>query len=176
MPETLFWTAVIFVSRLVSVALGTIRVQFIGHQRKLPAALIGFFEMLIYVQIIGHVVQNIQNWPYVLALAGGFATGTLLGIPLFGRIFPEGVVRVTIMPQAPWREVEAAIRQVGFALTCQEGMGRDGPVEVFTVVCSLRKLPMLTETVKGVDARAFLYIHRLSSSRGGYIYGLKGKL
>ena len=80
--EILGWTLVIFFARVADVGLGTIRVQFIVRRKKLPAAMIGFVEVLIFILIVSRVIRDIQHWPYVLAYAGGFAAGTLLGMYL----------------------------------------------------------------------------------------------
>jgi uncharacterized protein YebE (UPF0316 family) len=110
------WTLVIFLARVIGVSLGTVRVQFIVRRKKLFAALKGFIEVLIFILIISRVIQDIQHWPYVLAYAGGFATGTLLGMHLSERL-SRHVVQVTVISNGRSSEVEVATREAGFALT-----------------------------------------------------------
>jgi hypothetical protein len=114
--ELLLWTVVIFLARVVDVGLGTIRVQFIVRRKKLPAALIGFVEVLIFILIVSRVIQDIQHWPYVLAYAGGFATGTILGMSLTEKL-SRRVVQATVICHRPSDEVETAVREAGFATT-----------------------------------------------------------
>jgi uncharacterized protein YebE (UPF0316 family) len=172
--EVLLWTVVIFFARVVDVGLGTIRVQFIMRRQKLLAALIGFVEILIFILVVSRVIQDIEYWSYVLAYAAGFATGTLVGIYLSEK-FTRRILQVTIICNGSWHEVEAAVREAGFALTRYEGMGRDGPVEVIEVVCTARHMPRLTQVVLAADSHAFLYTQELAGLQGGYVYGLKGK-
>ncbi len=169
------WTFTIFFARVFDVSLGTIRVQFIIRRKKVLAALIGFVEVLIFILIVSRVIQDIQHWPYVLAYAGGFATGTLLGMSLTERL-SQRLVQVTVIGNGAHERMEAALREAGFALTRYQGVGRDGPVDVIDVICSSRALARVTEVVNAVDPQAFLYTHELFGLRGGYVYGLKSKV
>ena len=173
--DMLLWTLVIFAARVFDVSLGTIRVHFIVRQKKVLASLIGFVEVLIFIVIVSRVIQDIQHWPYVLAYAGGFAAGTLLGMSLTEKLSKEAV-QVTIISNGHSDEVEAALREAGFGLTRYGGSGRDGSVEVLEVVCSTKGLGRLIETVTRTDSTAFLYSRELSTLRGGHVYGLKSKM
>ena len=172
--EVVLWTALIFLARVVDVGLGTIRVQFIMRRQKLMAALIGFVEILIFILVVSRVIQDIDYWPYVLAYAAGFATGTLVGIYMAEKV-TRRILQVTIICNGAWQEVEKAVREAGFALTRYDGMGRDGHVEVIEAVCTAKHLPRLTQVVLAADPKAFLYTQELAGFQGGYVYGLKGK-
>lgn len=173
--DMLIWALAIFAARVVDVGLGTIRVQLIIRRKKILAALVGFVEVLIFILVVSRVIQDIQNWPYVLAYAGGFAAGTLLGVYLSEQ-FSKQVMQATVICQLPSEDVEAAVRQAGFALTRYDGTGRDGPVAVIDVVCTSRGLGRLMNVVKRVEPHAFLYTRELAKLQGGYVYGLKGKM
>jgi uncharacterized protein YebE (UPF0316 family) len=66
------WTVIIFLARMLDVSLGTLRAQFIVRRKKLMAGLTGFVDVLIFIMIVGRLIQDIQHFPYVLAYAGGF--------------------------------------------------------------------------------------------------------
>jgi uncharacterized protein YebE (UPF0316 family) len=173
--EILIWTAVIFLARVVDVGLDTFRVRFIIRQKKVLAAVTGFVEILIFILIVSRVINDIQQWPYVLAYAGGFATGTLLGMSLSEKLTQQ-LVQATVIAGDSRERIEAALREAGFALTRYEGFGRDGPVDVLDIVCTSRGLSRLVDVVKGADPKAFLYAQELSTLRGGYVLGLKSRL
>ena len=84
-----------------------VRMQFIVRRKKLSAASTGFIKVLI----VSRVIQDIQHWPYVLAHAGGCATGTLLGMHLSERLSKQ-VVQATVILHGLSSAVEAAIREV----------------------------------------------------------------
>ena len=169
------WTLVIFLARVADVSLGTIRVQFIVRRQKFRAAVTGFVEVLIFILIVSRVIRDIEHWPYVLAYAGGFAIGTLLGMVLAEKL-AKRVVQATIVARGLDADLEAAIREEGFALTRYQGVGRDGPVEVLDVICTSRELARLSAMVTRLDPKAFLFTHELAGLRGGAVYGLKGKV
>ena len=178
---TLLWAGIIFFSRVVDVGLGTMRVQLIVRRRKYLAALIGFVEILIYILIVSRVISDIGEWEGwislipVLAYCGGFAVGTLVGILLSERM-SRGVIEVTVIAQDPAVQVEAAVREAGFALTRYEGVGREGPVDVLSVICGTHDLHRLVQVVTQADPKAFVYTQELAGLRGGYVYGVKSKL
>lgn len=178
---TLLWALGIFLSRLVDVGLGTLRVQMIVRRRKYLAAAIGFVEILIYILVVSRVIADIGNWRgwesvlNVVAYAAGFATGTLAGIAISERA-GRGVLEVTIISREPAEQIEQPLRQAGFALTRHEGVGREGHVDVLVAVCRARELPRLLDAVTEADPRAFIYTHELAGLRGGHIYGVKSKL
>jgi uncharacterized protein YebE (UPF0316 family) len=171
----LLWTVVIFCARLVDVGLGTVRVQMVFRRKKTFAAVIGFFEILIFIVVVSRVIQDISNWPFVLAYASGFAAGTFMGAYLSEKI-AHRLVQATIICHEPWHEVAVAVRGAGFALTHFDGTGRDGHVDVIDVVCADKGLSRLMAVVKKADPNAFLYTQELSSLHGGFVYGLKGKI
>ena len=98
--ELFLWTLVIFFARVLDVGLGTIRVQLIVRQKKVLAAAIGFVEVLIFIVIVSRVIRDIEHWPYMLAYAGGFAAGTLLGMYL-SEMMSRRVVQATVISDTP---------------------------------------------------------------------------
>ena len=168
------WTLFIFFARVCDVGMGTIRVQLIVRRKKLLAAAVGFVEVLIYILIVSRVLSDIEYWPYLLAYAGGFSTGTLLGMWLAENLSHQ-VLQVTVISHEPGPYVESAVRDAGYALTRYPGEGRDGPVEVLDIVCTARGLAGLRRKVLSADPGAFVYAHELAGLQGGHILGLKSK-
>ena len=78
MVDTIIWSLAIFFSRIVDVTLGTIRVNMIIRKKKAIAALIGFFEVTIFITVIVKLIENISNIYGILAYGAGFAAGTAI--------------------------------------------------------------------------------------------------
>lgn len=55
-----------------------------GH--RVASAALGFVEVLIWVLAVGGVVEHLSNPAAVLAFAGGFSVGTLVGMTIEQRI------------------------------------------------------------------------------------------
>jgi uncharacterized protein YebE (UPF0316 family) len=173
--DTIVWTSIIFFARVFDVSLGTLRVQFIMRRKRLWAAATGFVEIIIYMLIVSRVIQDIDTWPYLLAYAAGFATGTLVGMTLSQKLSRQ-IMQVTVVSNGTHQQVEDAVRGAGFALTRYPAVGRDGPVDAMEVVCSSRQLARLFEIVASVEPKAFVYTRELDGLRGGFVYGLKSKI
>src|SRR4030042_205994 len=69
----------IFMARICDVTLDTARIIYESRGMKLLAAVIGFFEVLIWLISITQIIHNLTNIIYYVAYAGGFAMGNFIG-------------------------------------------------------------------------------------------------
>jgi uncharacterized protein YebE (UPF0316 family) len=86
--EVLFGAALIFLARVVNIAMATVRMLLSMRGQRVLSAIIGFFETMIFVLAIGQVLQNMGNIWNLLAYCGGFAVGTLVGMEIEERCTP----------------------------------------------------------------------------------------
>ena len=80
----------IVLARITDVSLDTVRTVAIVQGRRMFAAVLGFFEAVIYVCVVAKVLLNLNHPIYAAAYGLGFALGTFLGIAIeqhlaFGR-------------------------------------------------------------------------------------------
>jgi len=71
---------VIVIARIADVSLDTVRTAAIIQGRRTFAAILGFFEAVIYICVVAKVLLNMNHPVYALAYGTGFASGTFLGI------------------------------------------------------------------------------------------------
>ena len=71
---------VIYLARMTDVTLGTLRIVMISKGKRKIVPIIGFFEVLLWLIAIGQIMQNLNNVMCYFAWAGGYATGTFLGL------------------------------------------------------------------------------------------------
>ena len=135
MTENIFLAfLLIFALRICDVSLGTVRTVFIMQGRKTWATAIGFFEVLIFITAIREVMGNLDNPVLMVAYAGGFATGTLLGLVIEQKL-AFGQSQLRIISKGQGREIAQKLWDNDFGATVVSGEGRSGPVElVFSVV------------------------------------------
>jgi uncharacterized protein YebE (UPF0316 family) len=76
----------IVLARITDVTLDTLRTAAIIQGRRGFAAILGFFEALIYVVAIAKVLLNIDRPVYAFGYALGYALGTYFGITLEKRL------------------------------------------------------------------------------------------
>src|SRR5512135_3083150 len=77
------WGALlIFCLRIVDVSCDTMRVIFAIRGKRLVAASLGFVQALVWIFAVANAVKHLNSPLHVLGYAGGFATGTFVGISL----------------------------------------------------------------------------------------------
>ena len=70
----------IFCLRLADVTLGTVRTVLVMRGVRFVAALVGFFEIIIWVVAISRVMAHLDNVFIIIAYAGGYSCCILIGI------------------------------------------------------------------------------------------------
>lgn len=147
----------IFLLRIVDVSIASVRIVTLMRGRIGLAAILGFFESAVWVSAAAIVFTNLDNPVKIVAFAGGFAVGTLLG----GNIerwlaIGTSLIRVvtTAEPDSPPR-VAGALRAAGFPLTVLNAEGRDGEVRITLVVLPRRKVKQALAIIASVNPQAF---------------------
>ena len=173
--QIFLWSLAVFLGRIADVSLGTIRINFIVRHKKIFAALVGFFEVSIFIFVISRVITNLNGNIYgVLAYGAGFAAGTIIGMFISEKLNKD-IISVNIISKDKSTEIENMLRKENFGATCYEGIGRDGPVKVINVICNQSQIPKLNKMVIEQDPNSFLNAYMLGSQRGGYFYEMKKK-
>jgi len=117
----LFGYALIFFARVVDVTLSTIRTLMVVQGRKPLAALIGFFEVGIYISVLGKVVTSLDNPYNLLAYCAGFAAGNYVGITIENKIALGNLSAQIILKTAENKELVDTLRDNGFGVTVIQG-------------------------------------------------------
>ena len=169
------WALFIFFSRIIDVSLGTFRVQMIINRRKLPAGLIGFIEILIFILIVSKVIQDIGNWMNVIAYCGGFAAGNIVGITITEKISHD-MVSVGVISKDHWPEIEQRLREEGLGVTRNLGYGLHGELQVLRIITSRNLFPKIRDIALEYDRKAFITSYLIMGKSGGYMYNVKSKI
>jgi uncharacterized protein YebE (UPF0316 family) len=157
----------IFVMRMIDVSMGTIRMIMITRGMRRQAVMIGFVEITIWVLAISQVINNLDNVINILAYAGGFATGTYVGMRIEDRL-ALGIVSVHIISRNHGHEIAEKVRAGGFGATEVEARGQSGPVTMIAVVAPRKDVPQVIRLANTVDATAFVAIEDLRQTRRGF--------
>lgn len=173
MPESLDalfaspWGALlIFALRIVDVSCDTMRVIFAVRGRRDVAATLGFFQALIWIFAVGSAIQHLDSWMHVLGYAGGYATGTFVGVTI-ERMVAYGVATVRIVSRHGGVEIADALRNRGYGVTEFGGFGREGPVEIINSVIRRSHLDEVLAIVDSWDPGAFVTVEEPRVLRGG---------
>ena len=165
--------ALIFLARVVDVSMSTTRTLMVVQGRKFQASMIGFFEVGIYITVLGKVVSSLDNPLNLLAYCGGFAAGNFVGITIENKIALGNLSAQIIMKNANNGDLVDALRQNGFGVTILEGQGIEGPREVLNVIFNRKDMQKMKETVDSIDKNAFITVNSITPVRGGYFAQMK---
>lgn len=157
----------IFFARITDVSMGTIRMIMLVKGQRRIAALIGFFEVMIYLVVLGKVVGNINKPILIIAYCLGYASGNFVGSKLEERLSIGRLLVQIIIKEIESGLVEA-LRASGFGVTIFTGEGMDGNSYMLNIITERKKLPMLKEIVENQDCGAFITTMDVRSSLGGY--------
>ncbi|MDF2521013.1 MAG: hypothetical protein K0R84_1641, partial [Clostridia bacterium] len=151
----------------IDVSLGTLRtILLVKGQRKI-AAFIGFFEVMIYLVVLGNVVGNIDKPILIVAYGLGYASGNVIGSKLEERL-SIGRVLVQIILKDLGCQLVDALRDAGFGVTIFEGHGMEGSSYMLNVITERKKLKEMQKIINEQDNGAFVTTMDIRSSLGGY--------
>lgn len=149
----------IFFARIADVSIGTIRMIFVIAGWRFRAAALGFLEVIIWALAIGGLVQSITNPILLLAYAGGFATGNLVGMLIESRL-ALGTRVVQIINRDTSGDLPTQLRQHGYRVTTVSGKGKDGPVELAYAVIRRKALPEIMSLIEHHAPKAIVTVER----------------
>lgn len=156
----------IFAARVCDVSVGTMRVMLVVQGKRYAAACLGVVEVTIWVLAVREALLHLPNPFAIIAYAGGFATGTLIGMTIEDKLaFGYRAVRV-INPEAD-TDLARTLREEGYRATKLTGYGRDGPVDVVFLVVRRRGVRELLQRLSEAAPRAFVTIERVEQPHGG---------
>ncbi|MEI6438337.1 MAG: DUF2179 domain-containing protein [Candidatus Omnitrophota bacterium] len=149
--------AVIFFARICDMSLDTMRIITIGQGRKGLAALLGFFEVTIWLFVARQVIVNLPNPLCFLAYAAGFATGNYVGMWIEEK-FSSGAQIIRIIVDQNSKGILDALKREGFGFTLLSGQGSKGPVEMIFTIINSHRAKQVISLVEKLDPTAFYTI------------------
>jgi uncharacterized protein YebE (UPF0316 family) len=169
-----FGPLIIFGLRLVDVSLATIRMLLMMRNARAFVPVIGFVESLIWVIAVGTAIQNLHSVWHVLGYSGGFASGTLVGMWLEGRM-AVGLATVRVITRDRGEDLADALRALGFGVTEFEGHGRGGRVELIYTLVKRRQIPEVMNEVERWDPEAFISLEEPRAILRGWMFPARRK-
>lgn len=152
--SALLMPAIIFVSRIADVSLGTLRITMVSRGYKIESAILGFFEVLIWVIVVAQLLTNLDHWMNYVAYAAGFSAGTFIGLYI-EDMMKVGTVLVRIITLQKSGELIEALKEAGVAVTSIDAKGGYNDVKVIFTVMKRKKVNKVFSIVKEIDPEAF---------------------
>lgn len=155
MTQTWLVAGLIFVLRVLNMALDTVRVMMVLRNRRLLTWVLGFIQTVIYVVAFKYVIDSINNPLNLFAYAAGFATGNVVGMWAEERM-AIGYINLRIISTKLGAEIAAKLRGEGFAVTEIPARGKDGEVTLLNISLFRRQVGQAMDLIKGVDPDVFM--------------------
>lgn len=163
----------ICLARICDVSLGTMRVIFISRGIKKLAVVIGFLEVLIWLLAMQQVIKNLNNALCYIAYAGGFATGTFLGMYI-ENLISIGKVVLWIITGRDTAGLLGALNGRSIGATLIGARGTRGDVTVVYSVLRRADLKKALAAVREFDPDAFFSVQDVRLAREGAMPDPKG--
>lgn len=161
----------IFLVRVLSITISTIRVLIMGRQSGLIVAGLAFIEALSFALTFGSVAANLANVWNLIAYSLGFSVGTWVGMLLEERLI-KGYATVNIVSMNRSLPIVDAIRKAGFGATRTAGEGASGTVGLVRAVVNRRDAPRIVALVENIDSKAFVTVEETRRISRGFVgYG-----
>lgn len=164
-PATLV-PIVIFVARIFDVSLGTIRIMYVARGMRTQAAVLGFFEVLIWILVVGQIMQNLDDIANFIAFAGGFAAGNYVGILIENKL-KIGTLIYRVITQKDPRELIETLREQGFGVTQVAGEGKDGEVNIIFTIVKRKQWQLVQELIESYVPKAFYSVEEVKHVSNG---------
>lgn len=159
----------IFLSRLVDVTIGTLRIIMVSKGQKLWAPLLGFFEVLIWLIAISKIFQNLDNWMCYVTYAAGFATGNYIGLWLEEKL-AVGIVKIQIITRKKANILIKNLTAAGYGITHHEAQGSTEEVSIIYTIINRSEIPKVEEIVKTTNPKAFYSVEDVKSVNKGVFH------
>lgn len=169
--DTTFFTyfllpLLIFVSRILDVTLGTIRIVMVSKGQKFWAPLLGFFEILIWLVAISRIFENLDNWACYFAYAAGFATGNYIGLIIEQRL-AMGIVKIQIITSRSATELIQNLKNSGYGITHHNAKGSSEDVSIIYSIIKRNEIQKVETLVMETNPKAFYSIEDVKAVSHG---------
>jgi uncharacterized protein YebE (UPF0316 family) len=154
----------IFLARILDVSLLTLRIIFTSRDQIKLAPIVGFFEVFIWLLAIGQLFINISNIFYYFAYAGGFATGTYVGIYI-DRKLSIGLLNIQLIVLRKPDKLLNSLKEAGYGLTVLTAEGYNNIL--IQLIIKRKNLKQVIAIIEKNYENAFVSIQQVQSVKGG---------
>ncbi len=157
---------IIFFSRVCDVSLGTLRHVFISKGFRKIVPLLGFFEVLIWIVVVAQVMKNLNNVACYLAWAGGFATGTYVGLLIEERL-ALGLQVIRIITNQNFDNLLISLKKENHGITIVDAKGAMGSVKMIFTIVKRKNVRDIVKIIQEHNPGAFYSIEDIKNANQG---------
>lgn len=168
MPNILLYI-MILVLKTIEVSMATLRIVLITKDERIKGALIGFFEVILWVILVSTVLTNITQDPIkVVVYAVGFSMGNYVGSVLENRLAIGNTNIEAIVKKEHGKQLSQLLRQMGLAVTAVEAYGMNNKREILYLKVPRRQVKETIALIKSFQHNVVITINDIKPIYGGY--------
>ncbi len=162
---------IVFVAKTIEVSISTIRLVYVNKGERVKGALLGFFEVMIWILVVSSVLHNITDDPFkIFAYAAGFALGNYLGVSIESKIAVGLASIQVVVNEEDGDNLAIILRDNQFGVTIIDGKGKDdSKKDLLFIQLKRRRIPVAIKLIKEIDPSAYISINDVKSIVGGFI-------
>jgi len=167
--EAILGAFLILLMRMSDVTIGTFRTILVVQAHKYYAAVAGFFEVLIWIYAMRYIINHMDNSANLLAYAGGFALGNLLGITLEGKI-ALGYLQLNVVSKSLSEKIAEHLRGSMYNVVLLPVAGDPMGMSVLVAIIRRRDQKNVIRLIEEIDPDCFISLQHSRPYRG-FIHG-----
>ncbi len=161
--------ALILFAKIIEVSLATVRTVLITKGERKIGAIIGFFEVMLWIYIASNVLTGIAADPLkAVFYALGFALGNYFGSILEEMIGIGLSEIVVIVKDDHGEELSEHLRDHDFAVTMVEGSGMSKSRHMLFLFTQRKRVKEAVTLIKAKQANAVITVSETKPIYGGY--------
>ena len=159
----------IMIAKIIEVSLMTVRVMLVTKGEKVVGAIIGFFEVILWIYIASLAINGISENPAkAVFYALGFALGNYYGIRL-EEWLGIGVAEVqAIVKEEDGDKLVALLREEGFAVTVVKGEGKTSIRDVLFMFVQRKRIKLAVDIIKNQVPESVITVSEAKPVYGGF--------
>ncbi len=177
-PQIYGWVVLpllIMSARIFDVSIGTVRLMFVAKGYRYLPPVMGFFEVLIWIIVIGEIMKNLNNIMCYIAYASGFAVGNYVGILIESKL-SLGMVVVRIITQSDSTKLLEYLKNTHLGVTQVDAEGLYSRVKILLTVVRRSDLAKVIDAVHHHNPKAFYSVEDIRQVSAGVFPGRQHKL
>jgi uncharacterized protein YebE (UPF0316 family) len=131
--------------------------MFLNKGYGLVAPILGFFEVLVWLLVIGEIFQDSHSIINYIAYAAGFAAGTAVGMYIERRL-AIGTNLIQVITRKPANQLIRVLRKRKIRIASVKGVGNAGVIDILYITTQRSNLQPIFKTIKKYNPTAFITV------------------
>ncbi|PKK99161.1 MAG: hypothetical protein CVV57_03060 [Tenericutes bacterium HGW-Tenericutes-2] len=162
--------ALIFFSKIIEVAIGTMRIILISKGYKKPGSILAFFEVLLWIFVASTVIMGMTNAPLKgIIYALGFAIGVYIGSIIENKVAVGKILIHVISSKETSEDIIKVLRQSGHGVTSLDAHGKDSDRVVLMIFANRKNKQTIIDLIESINSKAVIVANEVSIVSGGYV-------